>query len=253
MITTLDDYSRVLLYGDLWEKESSWAHITSTKYVVNRFGCPLKYYTDNHSIFRYVEHRDTLHRKAVAKDETAVVQWREVLKELSIDVTYALSPAAKGKIERPYRWLQDHLVRRCSYDKVTRFEDAREILYEEIHHYNYKRVHSTTGEIPMLRYERALNEKKTVLKPFFIRQPFQSPDDIFCYRFKRTVDPYRKISFNNLTFAVKGAPLHSEIELRISFNMATHMALIRFWHQNQFLGEQPVKMEDLKKYHFDNA
>ncbi len=98
-----------------------------------------------------------------------------------------------------------------------------------------------------------LKEKQTVLKPFFIRQPLQSPDDIFCYRFKRIVDAYRKISFNNLTFAIKGAPLHSEVDLRISFNMTTHLALIRFWHQDQFLGEQSVKMEDLKKYHFDNA
>lgn len=253
MITTLDDYSRVLLYGDLWEKESSWAHITSTKYVVNRFGCPLKYYVDNHAIFRYVEHRDTFRYKAVKKEEDAVVQWKEVLSDLNIDVTYALSPAAKGKIERPYRWLQDHLVRRCSYEKITRFEDAKEILHEEIHQYNYKRVHSTTGEIPMLRYEHALNEKKTVLTPFFIRQPLQSPNDIFCYRFKRKVDAYRKISFNNLSFSIKGAPLHSEIELRISFNMTTHLALIRFWYQDRFLGEQSVKMEDLKKYHFDNA
>lgn len=105
----------------------------------------------------------------------------------------------------------------------------------------------------MLRYDRALSENKTVLKPFFIRQPLQSPDDIFCYRFKRTVDAYRKISFNNLTFAVKGAPLHSEVDLRISFNMTTHLALIRFWHQDQFLGEQSVKTEDLKKYHFDKS
>jgi hypothetical protein len=33
---------------------------------------------------------------------------------------------------------------------------ARQVLYEELHQYNYKRVHSTTGEIPVLRYEKAL-------------------------------------------------------------------------------------------------
>ena len=28
-----------------------------------------------------------------------------VLSDLNVDVTYALSPQAKGKIERPYQWM----------------------------------------------------------------------------------------------------------------------------------------------------
>jgi len=30
-------------------------------------------------------------------------QWRKMLRILGVDVAYALSPQAKGKVERPYR------------------------------------------------------------------------------------------------------------------------------------------------------
>ena len=246
LITTLDDYSRMIVYGDLWEKESSWSHIESVKYVVNCNGCPLSYYVDNHSIFRYVERRDSCHYRLLMKEEEAVVQWKEVLKDLGIEVHYAMSPAAKGKVERPYRWLQDHMVRRCAEEKVKMIDEAREILYEEIHRYNYKHVHSTTGEIPVVRYEKALENNQNLLRPFLLRAPFETPDDIFCYRFKRHVDPYHKVSFHHLRFAVHGVPLRSEVELRVSFNLKRSLALIRIWYAGRCVGEQRVKHEDVK-------
>jgi hypothetical protein len=30
-------------------------------------------------------------------------QWKQVLREFKVDVVYALSPQAKGKVERPFR------------------------------------------------------------------------------------------------------------------------------------------------------
>ena len=161
LIPTIDDHSRRILYGDLWEKETTWTHILAQRTVLTQFGCPLTYYVDNHSIFRYVEKRDSVWRKFETTEEQAVVQWKEVLKDLNIKVVYALSPAAKGKVERPYQWLQDHLVRTCVREGITKIDQAREVLYEEIHRYNYKRVHSTTGEIPLLRYEKAIADLST--------------------------------------------------------------------------------------------
>ena len=55
LITTIDDHSRRSLHGDLGDKESSWTRIVAQKAVLTRLGRPLKYYVDNHSIFRYVE------------------------------------------------------------------------------------------------------------------------------------------------------------------------------------------------------
>jgi hypothetical protein len=250
LITSIDDHSRDFLYADLWERESSWAHIVAVKTVVTSVGCPLKYYVDNHSIFRFIEKRDTVWQKAHAKEEDASVQWKEVLKDLGIEIVYALSPAAKGKVERPYRWIQDHLVRTCVRDGITTLEQAREVLDWELTQYRFKRIHSTTREIPHARFEAALREKRTLFRPFVMPKPYQTLDDIFCFRFTRTVDPYRRISFHTLRFAIHGVPIREEVELRISSHPSTRMVCIRFWYRGRLVGQQEVKAVDLPKVHF---
>lgn len=250
MITTIDDCSRKILYGDLWDKETSWAHITAAKAVVMGFGCPIKYYVDRHSIFKFNERQASIHRQALMTEDDATVQWKEVLQDLGIEIIYALSPAAKGKIERPYRWIQDHLVRICARENISRIEDARMALYEELYQYNYRRVHSTTNEIPNIRFERMLEEKKSMFGGFVIRPPFLTPDDVFCLRFRRTVNPYRKISICNLEFPAHGVPIRSEVEIRMSFDMRRRLAKLRLWHKTNLVGEFLVKAEDLKKVRF---
>ncbi|MCZ6563833.1 MAG: hypothetical protein O6948_13085, partial [Deltaproteobacteria bacterium] len=98
--------------------------------------------------------------------------------------------------------------------------------------------------------EKAIEENKSLFRRFEIPRPYQTLDDIFCYRFKRTVDPYRKVSWAALRFSLSGVPIRDEVELRISFNLKTRLALIRFWYQDKLVGQQQVKAEDLKKVHF---
>ena len=62
LITSLDDMSRFMLYAKLVEDESTIAHIEALQAVVTKYGVPLAYYTDCHSIFRYVKGRDQRHK-----------------------------------------------------------------------------------------------------------------------------------------------------------------------------------------------
>ncbi|MBW1613114.1 MAG: hypothetical protein JRJ57_03890 [Deltaproteobacteria bacterium] len=109
--------------------------------------------------------------------------------DCNIKVTYALSPQAKGKIERPYRWLQDRVIRTCVRDNVTDIKQAQRVLNYEVHRYNYKQLHSTTQEVPYFRFQRALKEKRSLFREFRVKPPFQSVKDIFCLRVNRTIDP----------------------------------------------------------------
>ena len=111
LITSLDDYSRFMLYSQLVEHESSWSHIQALQSVVVKYGTPLAYYTDCHSIFRYVKGRDQRHMSFEKFTDDVDPQWKMVIKDCTIKPIYALSPQAKGKIERPYGWLHAHLVR----------------------------------------------------------------------------------------------------------------------------------------------
>ena len=128
LITSLDDYSRFLLYATLVQKETTWAHILALQTVILRYGLPYAYYVDSHSIFRFVQGRDSFWRNHHLVTDEATPQWKQVLEDCNVKVTYALSPQAKGKIERPYGWLQDRLIRTCVREDITNIRQAQQIL-----------------------------------------------------------------------------------------------------------------------------
>lgn len=153
LVTTLDDHSRMLLYAGMFEHESAWAHVQALESVVLTYGVGIQYYSDNHAIFRYVANRDrngtsaATYQRILGTDDIAP-QWKQCVEATGMKVTYALSPEAKGKIERPYRWLQDRIVRRAAREHARTIDDIRVLLAQEVDRYNNRQVHSTTKEIP---------------------------------------------------------------------------------------------------------
>jgi len=248
LITSLDDYSRLILYAALVKKETTWAHILALQTVILRYGFPYCYYVDSHSIFRFVQGRDSNWRKHHLLTDEATPQWKQVLDDCNVKVTYALSPQAKGKMERPYGWLQDRLVRICVREDISDITPAQHLLRQEIHRYNYQQVHSTTQEIPYFRFQRALKEKRSFFREFKISPPYQSAKDIFCLRMGRTVDPYRRVSISPLQFKVHADP-QKEINLRI-YPLNDEISEIRFWCEGKLIDIQKVKTSELKGVHF---
>jgi len=47
LITTIDDFSRKLLFADFFAKETTWAHIQATQTMMQSYGLPLRYYVDS--------------------------------------------------------------------------------------------------------------------------------------------------------------------------------------------------------------
>lgn len=250
LITSIDDFSRYMFYAKLIKRETSWAHIMALQATFLKYGLPLSIYSDSHSIFRFVQGRDSIWRKHYLLTDDTDTQWKQVLNDCNVKHIPALSPQAKGKVERPYRWIQDHLVRLCVRENVTDIDSGQRILNQEVYQYNYRRVHSTTEEVPYFRFQRALKEKKSLFRTFEVKPPYQSVKDIFCLRINRTVNSYRKISINNIVLKVNHASIGSRINLRIYPNERTGLSEIRFWYDNTFLGAQNVKNKDLNIVHF---
>jgi len=249
LITSLDDYSRFLLYATLVKKETSWTHIMALQSVILKHGFPYSYYVDSHSIFRFVQGRDSLWRKHYKLTDEANPQWKQVLNDCHVKVSYALSPQAKGKIERPYGWLQDRLIRTCVRENITDIKKAQIILNREIQRYNYRQVHSTTQEVPYFRFKNALKENKSLFREFKIKPPFQSVKDIFCLRIDRIADAYRRISINNLQFKVNHLNPRETVNLRI-YPLKSGISEIRFWCNEKLIDVQKIKNTDLKGMHF---
>ncbi|MEA1963652.1 MAG: hypothetical protein U9O41_00755 [Candidatus Aerophobetes bacterium] len=232
------------------ERETSWHHILALKDVFLIWGFPFSYYVDSHSIFRFIQGRDSLWRKHYLLTDEVESQWKKVLNDCRVEPIYALSPQAKGKMERPYRWLQDRIVRTCARDRIKTVQEGGEVLKHEVDRYNNYQVHSTTKEIPILRFERAIKEKKSLFREFKISSPYTSVKDIFCLRVKRKVDAYHKISINNLKLKVDKAPLRKEIELRIAPDEKTGLSEVRIWYKDILTDVYQVKNSDLNIVHF---
>jgi len=248
LITSLDDYSRFMLYAMLLKQETSWAHIAALQTVFLRYGLPYSYYVDSHRIFRFVQGRDSIWRRHYLFTDDVRTQWQQVMDDCGVKVIPALSPQAKGKVERPYGWLQDRLIRTCVREDVTDIHQAQRVLRSELHRYNYQQRHSTTKEVPYFRFRNAQHEKKSLFREFTVRAPFISAKDIFCFRIRRIIDNYRKISIYNLHLRVNNAIPRETVELRI-YPLNNDLCEIRFWLKSKLVDVQTVKATDLPGVH----
>lgn len=235
LITSIDDFSRKLLFADFFPKETTWAHIQAAQALMQAYGFPLRYYVDSLRVFRFVQGRDSFWRKHILQTDDVDTQWGKMMRVVGVDVTYALSPQAKGKIERPYRWLQDRIVRTCVYESITTLEEARSVLKEEVDRYNNRQVHSTTKEIPSIRFEKAWAAGNSLFRCFSLPKPYTSPKDVFCLRETRLVNGYRRISLFNHTIEVPNVPLREHVEIHLIPNTAKDVMDIRIWWNNRMV------------------
>ncbi|HUW08884.1 MAG TPA: hypothetical protein VM537_04100, partial [Anaerolineae bacterium] len=246
LITSIDDYSRKLLFADFFRSESTWAHIQATQAVMQEYGLPLRYYVDCLRVFRFVQGRDSFWRKHVLETDDVETQWLKIMRLLAVQVSYALSPQAKGKVERPYRWLQDRIVRTCIYENLSTREEARGVLQAELHRYNNQQVHSTTREIPNIRFERARREGNSLFRQLVVPQPYSSPQDVFCLREKRMVNAYRRISLFNHAIEVPNVPLRVYVDVHMVPDVTSQHMHIRIWWNRTMVHTLTLPLEGFR-------
>jgi len=246
LITSIDDFSRMLLFADFAPKDTTWAHIQAVQALTQAYGIPLRYYVDSLRVFRFVQGRDSIWRKHVLQTDDADTQWRKMMRVLGVDVTHALSPQAKGKVERPYQWLQDRIVRTCALENISVKEEVRSVLKDEVDRYNNHQVHSTTKEIPSIRFRRAKRNGNSLFRPFSLPKPYTSPKDVFCLRETRVVNGYRRISLFNHTIEVPNVELHEEVEIHLVPDTAKKVMDIRIWWQEKMVHSVVLPLEGFR-------
>jgi len=205
---------------------------------------------DSLRVFRFVQGRDSVWRKHVLQTDEADPQWRQVMRCLGVDVSYALSAQAKGKVERPYRWLQDRIVRTCAIEKITASNDARAVLKEELDRYNNHQVHSTTGEVPSIRFDKARKEGKSLFRPFALPHPYTSTKDVFCLRETRRVNGYRKIALSNHDIPAPNVPLREEVEVHLIPDVERGALEVRIWWENRMVNSVTYPLKEFPSVQF---
>lgn len=166
LILTQDDMSRKVVGWDLVMRQDAWAHLQVARQTVETYGCPLAYYCDNHSLFRFVGYHSRHYRSRTKPDE-GKTQFKRALKMLGIDLIYTKkgNAQAKGKVEKRFDFLQRRVPMQFEKYRVKTPEQGKPIVEELVGYYNEDRVHQETGEIPAKRWDRAIKEDKGRLRP----------------------------------------------------------------------------------------
>lgn len=125
LIAFVDDASGRLQYARFEPVESTRAYLRALRAYVARHGRPVAFYSDRHSIFT----------KHDPEDPTPT-QFERAVRELGIEPILALSPQAKGRVERSFQTLQDRLVKALRLAAIDTLEAANALLPRWIEHYN---------------------------------------------------------------------------------------------------------------------
>lgn len=100
LIAFIDDATSQVMHAHFAPVESSQAYLDALQVYVAAYGCPVALYSDRHGIFTKHDPED---------DEPT--QFQRAITSLQITGIQALTPQAKGRIERLFQTLQDRLVK----------------------------------------------------------------------------------------------------------------------------------------------
>jgi hypothetical protein len=122
LMAVIDDASGAFLYGVFAAEEDAQSYLICLKQILLAYGIPLAIYMDRHGIFRRNDDHWTLEEELAG--EQTPTQVGQALRALGIEAIFALSPQAKGRIERLFGTLQDRLVQELRLAGISSAEKA---------------------------------------------------------------------------------------------------------------------------------
>jgi hypothetical protein len=126
IVGAIDDATGTV-YALFREQEDAHGYFLLLQEIIKSKGIPLALYSDRHGIFRVSDtEQETLEEQLTGKREPT--QFGRALLELGIEAIFALSPQAKGRIERLWGTFQDRLVSELRLAEASTIEEANRVL-----------------------------------------------------------------------------------------------------------------------------
>jgi hypothetical protein len=182
LLLTVDDHSRKLLGAVFVPTDTTWNHCEHFRRRFLRHGRPLVVYPDG---LRRCGH------DSMADDGAPCAEFQRAFSALGVTHLVVPSPQAQGKIERRFGTLQKRLVALLAYEKVSDYAAAQLVLNREVERQDAT-VGRTTGLSPEAAWEKALEDQRTVLRPF---PPATLLDLHLALHLKRRVNADHQIDF----------------------------------------------------------
>jgi transposase len=128
LIVFVDDATSRLITLRFAPAECTKAYLEALRDQVLTHGCPLAFYSDRHGIFRV--------NAKEAESGDGKTEFGRVVERLGIGLINALTPQAKGRVERANQTLQDRLIKEMRLSNINSTEAAQAFLPGFILKYN---------------------------------------------------------------------------------------------------------------------
>jgi hypothetical protein len=124
------------LYGKFYSYEGTMPAMDSLKGYIKRHGIPKSIYLDRHSTYK--TNKKHTYNDWPFRDKVELTQFGRACSQLGIELIYANSPQAKGRVERVFGTLQDRLTKELRLAKVSGCKEANILLERYIDGFNAK-------------------------------------------------------------------------------------------------------------------
>lgn len=127
LLAFIDDATGIITAARFYPTENQTGYLTLIKEHVCRYGVPVALYSDRHTIFT---------RKLPEDIRIEPPQYARVCHRLGIEQILALSPQAKGRIERLFRTLQGRWPKQFQVDGINTIAQANSVIRNYIDDFN---------------------------------------------------------------------------------------------------------------------
>lgn len=179
LLVFIDDATSKVQLARFFPAETTFAYFTMIRLYIERYGKPLAIYSDKHSIFKV--------NIIEPAGGTGFTQFGRAMQDIDVELIYAHSAPAKGRVERMNGTLQDRLIKWLRIEGISDPETANQNMDRFTDDLNNKFA------VPPRAIEdlhRGIDEKE------YLRY-------VFTLQTKRAVSKNLTIQYKNKTYAIK--------------------------------------------------
>jgi hypothetical protein len=133
-MAAIDDATGAILAARFFPFEGTEGYLWLLRQIVTRYGIPVSIYQDRHGSLKRNDDHWTVEEELAGRQEPTQVG--QALRALGIQPIFALSPQAKGRIERLFGTLQDRLGAELDLAKATTPQEGNDLLPAFLRRFN---------------------------------------------------------------------------------------------------------------------
>lgn len=226
LVGAVDDATGKVPYALFRFEEDAQGYFLLLRHIVTSHGIPMAIYHDRHGIFeRSRKETETLEEQLEGRRQPT--QFGRLLEELGIVSIPSRSPQARGRIERLWGTFQDRLKTELRLAGASTMEEANQVLWGFLPRY------SRRFAVPAKEPDSAYREPPEGF----------NPDDVFCFKYQRTVGPDNVVRFGEHRIQImptNGRLSYARAKVEVHERMDGSLAV---YYQGQCLATKPAPPE----------